>query len=123
MTSQSVLAFSAQSGEGRRLVVVPESGEQEVDCKRSGIVVSGLVQVGGAPAGEGTVAWSAPDLDMPGRIDTVVSPGGLKQFQVVGAGRPAVRAAVGPDGRFETDELTPGRWLVAWTLKDCAGSW
>jgi hypothetical protein len=39
----------------------------------------------------------------------------LKQFQVVGAGRPAVRAPVGPDGRFETDELTPGRWLVTWT--------
>ncbi|HXU29699.1 MAG TPA: carboxypeptidase-like regulatory domain-containing protein, partial [Thermoanaerobaculia bacterium] len=102
---------------GRRLlceqsVVVREGGSQEVDCRSHGLRVSGYVQVGGVPAGTGTLSWSAPDLAMPSRIDTVVSPAGLKQFQIVGAGRPGVSVAIAADGSFETEDLSPGRWRV-----------
>jgi carboxypeptidase family protein len=107
---------------GRRLVceqavVVQEGGEQEVDCRRPALSVSGWVLVGQTPAGTGTLSWQAPNLDVPGRIDTVVSPSGLRQTQVVGAGRPAVEVPVAADGHFQTDELLPGRWQVSWIIR------
>ncbi len=104
---------------GRRLlceqsVDVLEGGNQQVDCRPNNFRVSGVVQVGAIPAGTGTLSWSAPDLAMPSRIDTAVSPAGLKQFQVVGAGRPGVNVAIASDGGFETEDLSPGRWRVVW---------
>ncbi len=44
----------------------------------------------------------------------MVSPGGLRQQTIVGEGRPQVDVQVGPDGRFLTEDLTPGRWGVSW---------
>ena len=105
-----------------QVVVVAAGGEQDVDCRRAALRVSGLVQVGGAPAGAGTTAWQAPDAGVPGRIDTIVSPAGLRQTQIAGAGHPQVNVPVGPDGRFETDELTPGRWSVLWIAQGSASS-
>jgi len=112
---------------GRRLlceqvVLVQDGGEQDVDCRRAAVHVSGLVQIGGASAGPGTIAWHAPANEVPSRIDTAVSPAGLRQYQVTGAGRPQVNVAVGADGRFETDELTPGRWRVTWLVQGSASS-
>lgn len=101
-------------------VVVLEGGEQTVDCRSKALRVAGIVQVGGVPAGTGSLSWSAPDLSMPSRIDTVVSPGGLKQFQIVGAGRPGVSVAIASDGSFETEDLSPGRWLVIWLSQGSA---
>jgi hypothetical protein len=69
-----------------RLVEVPEGGDLDVDCRRSALTVSGLVTVSGAPAPGGMLAWQMPSDDVPTRIDTVVSPAGLEQQQVVGAG-------------------------------------
>lgn len=110
---------------GRRLlceqsVEVLDAGNQQVDCRRNSFRVSGVVQVGGIPAGTGSLSWSAPDLAMPSRIDTVVSPAGLKQFQIVGAGRPGVSVAIASDGRFETEDLSPGRWRVVWLSQGSA---
>ena len=110
---------------GRRLlcersVVVLEGERQPVDCRRNGLRVSGLVEVGGLPASTGSLSWNAPDLAMPSRIDTVVSPAGLKQFQVVGAGRPGVSVPIAADGRFETEDLSPGRWRVVWLSQGSA---
>lgn len=105
---------------GRRLlceqaVTVLEGGEQEVDCGRNAMTVSGAVQMGGAPVRSGTLVWQQP-TEVPGRVETIVSPAGLRQYQIAGAGRPAVNAAVGPDGRFQTAELIPGRWQVLLVL-------
>lgn len=99
---------------GRRLlcdqaVTVREGEEQEVDCRRKERTVAGTVRMGGAPVRSGTLTWQQSS-GVPGRIDTVVSPSGLRQQSVAGAGRPAVNVALGPDGRFQTDELSPGRW-------------
>jgi len=104
---------------GRRLlceqaVLVQDGGEQEVDCRRPSLRVSGRVQIGGALANSGTLVWQVPNAGVQSRIDTVVSPAGLRQYQVVGAGRPQVDVPVGPEGSFETDELVPGPWRVSW---------
>lgn len=112
---------------GRRLVceetvVVQEGGDQEVGCRRSAYRVSGLVKAGGAPAVEGTLSWRAPGLEVPSRIGTVISPGGLRHQQIAGGGRPQVSVPVGPDGRFETDELFPGHWRVLWRLQGSASA-
>lgn len=107
---------------GRRLlceqrVTVPEGGELAVDCRRPALTVAGRVLVGGRPAGGGSLNWQVPNFDVPGRIDTTVSPAGLRQQQVVGLGRPPVHVAVGTDGRFETEDLVPGRWQVTWSAE------
>ncbi|MDP9122497.1 MAG: carboxypeptidase-like regulatory domain-containing protein, partial [Acidobacteriota bacterium] len=100
-----------------QLVDVPEAGEQGVDCRHPALAVSGLVRVGGLPASGGALVWTAPDLEIPGRIDTTVSPGGLRQSHVTGGGRPPVDVAVGPTGEFQTAELVPGDWRVSWIFQ------
>jgi hypothetical protein len=112
---------------GRRLVCerrveVPDGGDLDVDCRHSALTVAGVVTVGGAPAGGGMLAWQMPQGEVPGRIDTVESASGLRQQQIVGAGRPQVSVAVAADGRFETDELTAGRWQVLWFFEGAASS-
>lgn len=99
-----------------RLVEIPfeTAGEMEVDCRRAALTVAGVVRVGGAPAGPGVLLWQPPALPTGSRIDNVVSPGGLRQQTIFGAGRPQVDVPVGPDGRFLTHDLTPGRWQVSW---------
>jgi hypothetical protein len=104
---------------GRKLlceqpVMVQEGGDQEVDCRRSTLTVTGRVEVGGAPVFAGTLLWQVPSFDVPGRIDTIVSPGGLRQQQVAGIGRPQVDVPLDTGGRFETLDLAPGRWQVTW---------
>jgi hypothetical protein len=43
-------------------------------------------------------AWLSSSADVPGRIDDVVSEGGLRQQQVAGAGRPQVTTVGFSDG-------------------------
>lgn len=106
---------------GRKLlcehkVSVPAGEETlEVDCRRPALAVSGIVTVGGKSAGEGLLAFTLPSPSVPGQILTEVSPGGLRQYQVFGAGRPAVEVPVALDGSFATDELAPGAWQVLWS--------
>src|SRR5262249_51364406 len=105
-----------------RRVDVPDGGDLDVDCRHSALTVAGVARVGGAPAAGGLLAWQMPLADVPGRIDTVESPAGLRQQQIVGAGRPQGNLTGGADGRFETDELTAGRWQVLWFLQGSASS-
>ncbi|HVT15650.1 MAG TPA: carboxypeptidase-like regulatory domain-containing protein [Thermoanaerobaculia bacterium] len=106
---------------GRRLVCeqrveVPADGAGlDVDCRRPALRLAGRVLVGGVAAGAGVLVWEPPPLDVPGRIDTTVSPGGLKQQQVCGVGRPQVDVAVAADGTFVSDDLAPGHWQVLWS--------
>ncbi len=98
----------------RQLEVPADSGEIGVDCTRAALTVAGVVTVGGAPAGPGLLFWQPPATATASRIDNVVSPGGLRQQTVLGAGRPQVDVQVGPDGTFMTEDLTPGHWQVSW---------
>ncbi len=98
-----------------RIVTILEGGEQEVECSSPAVTVSGLALIGGMPAGGGSLAWrNAGAESQSGLIQNHVSPGGLRQQQVAGLGRPQVDVAVGPDGRFGTDQLSPGLWQVSW---------
>ncbi len=99
-----------------RAVQVPDAGgEQEVECQRPALTVVGQVSVGGVPAGGGSLLWQSPGVEAPnGLIQNHVSPGGLRQQQVAGLGRPQVDVEVQSGGRFETDQLTPGPWVVSW---------
>ncbi len=106
---------------GRRLLcergveVLGAGGEQQVECLLPALLVAGQVSVGGVAADGGSLLWQSPGTEAPnGLIQTHISPGGLRQQQVAGLGRPQVDVEVAPDGRFETDQLTPGPWVVSW---------
>lgn len=105
---------------GRRLLCERElrvaDGEvAEADCSAPPLVVAGMVRVGGAASGPGTLTWLPPGPGVPGEVRTTVSPGGLRQQQVFGAGRPQVDVVVAADGSFSTTDLVPGRWRVLWS--------
>src|SRR6185369_10898947 len=98
----------------RQATVPADTAQLEVDCRGSSLTVAGRVRVGGALSGPGLLLWQPPATAAASRIDTVVSPGGLRQQTILGAGRPQVDVAVGADGGFVSQELTPGRWQVSW---------
>lgn len=97
-----------------REIDLAEGADQEVECRRDSMAVHGTVRVGGVPAGPGILSWRPPDTPGPGRIDNHMSPGGLRQQQVFGVGRPQVDVTVAEDGVFATAELGPGFWKVVW---------
>lgn len=88
--------------------------ELAVECAGATVKVRGVVQVGGRPSGAGTLTWLPPALGVPGRIQAVVSPGGLRRDVLFGAGRPQVDVEVAADGSFTADDLSPGVWQVSW---------
>jgi protocatechuate 3,4-dioxygenase beta subunit len=98
---------------------VPPGGDLDVDCRRPVRVVAGQVLSGGVPAGAGILSWQIPS-GVPARIDNLVSPAGLRQQQLAGLGRPQVDVEVGDDGRFQSSDLSPGRWQVAWRTREGA---
>lgn len=97
-----------------RQVEVAEGAEQEISCGRDGMAVHGTVRVGGVPAGPGLLSWRSPAVPSQSRIDNQLSPGGVRQQQVFGMGRPQVDVTVSEDGSFVTNELGPGIWKVLW---------
>ncbi len=101
----------------RQVEVPADALEAEADCQRAALTVTGLVRIGGTPSGSGLLLWQPPAVTASSRIDNVVSPGGLRRQTIVGEGRPQVDVPVGPDGSFETADLTPGRWQVSWTAE------
>lgn len=101
----------------REVEVPADVSELETDCGRPSLIVAGLVRIGGVRSGSGLLLWQPPAVTTTSRIDNTVSPGGLRRQTIVGEGRPQVDVAVGPDGAFETADLTPGRWLVSWTTE------
>ena len=112
------LRITVQRGQAllceRELTVPPGEEEVEAECAENSVRVRGTVMIGGRPAGPGTLVWMAPAPRFPARITEVTSPGGLRQQQVLGQGRPQVDVAVAQDGAFASDELPPGPWKVSW---------
>jgi hypothetical protein len=93
-------------------IEVPASGGLSVDCAPGALLVNGRVLVGGVPYGPGVLGWRSADSQGWARIDTQISPTGLRQQQSFAAGRPQVDVDVEADGTFQTRDLTPGPWKV-----------
>lgn len=96
--------------------VSPEDEVVEVVCDARRSPVAGWVLVGDLPAGAGLLTWAKGDGETvrEAAIMTRVTPGGLRQQQVFGGGRPEALVDVADDGSFESDRLTPGAWTVTW---------
>lgn len=94
-------------------IEVPAGGEIDVDCVPGALLVTGRVLVGDVAAGSGTLIWHSSQNEGWSRVDTQVSPSGLRQQQAFAAGRPQVDVPVEPDGTFRTRDLTPGPWRVS----------
>jgi hypothetical protein len=95
---------------------VPNGGSVEVDCERARLRVEGLVRVGGRPVGPGRLVW----LSSQGGDSMIVNHRtrlGLVRQEVLGAGRPQVDVEVATSGRFSSDNLAGGTWLVLWNLE------
>jgi hypothetical protein len=105
----------------KQLTVTGDASDMDVDCTKKTITVTGTVKLGTVAAGAGSLIWrtagaaAAPPSDS--QIDNVDSPGGLRQQQVFGLGIPQVDAAVDPDSRFATQDLSPGTWTVSWSSR------
>ncbi len=92
--------------------VPDDGGSLDVDCGSGSLVVTGQVLVGGTAAGPGALTW-LPTAGEFARIDTRVSPTGLRQQQTFGGGRPQVDVPLaGDNGGFMTQDLSPGSWNV-----------
>ncbi|MEO6194630.1 MAG: carboxypeptidase-like regulatory domain-containing protein, partial [Thermoanaerobaculia bacterium] len=91
-------------------VEVPGGGEIDVDCAPGALLVTGQVLVGGTAAGPGVLSWSSAEPQGWARVDTEVSPTGLRRQQSFAAGRPQVDVTVEADGTFQTRDLAPGPW-------------
>jgi hypothetical protein len=95
--------------------------DMDVDCSKKAMTVAGAVKLGDVAAGAGYLVWRSAGADgaAPGdsQIDNVDSPGGLRQQQIVGLGRPQVSTSVDDGSRFQTQDLSPGPWSVSWTAR------
>ena len=96
--------------------------EVQVDCRGPSPLLRGKVLVGGEPAGPGTLVWLPPSPAAAGLIQTEISPHGLRNVSVLGAGRPQVKVPVLEDASFMTEELYPGIWEVSWFPVDGAAT-
>ncbi|HSS76934.1 MAG TPA: carboxypeptidase-like regulatory domain-containing protein, partial [Thermoanaerobaculia bacterium] len=101
---------------------VPGGGELDVDCAPGALLVTGRVMIGGVAAGSGSLVWHSAEPQGWARIDNQVSPTGLRQQQVFGAGRPQVDVTVEADGSFQTRDLTPGPWRAAFQPRRGSGT-
>ena len=103
-----------------RRVEVRESSDAAVECPPP-MLVRGRVLLGGTPAFAGTLTWMRPS-ETDALIDTRLSPLGVMQQRIYGLSGGTVVAPLRSDGTFETDELRPGDWQVAWRSADSGGT-
>ena len=102
-----------------RIVDVKEA-DASVECPPP-MIVRGRVLVGDVLAFGGTLTWLQP-AQTDALVDTRLSPMGAMQQRVYGLGGGIVVVPVRPDGTFETDQLRPGDWQVAWRSADSVGT-
>ncbi len=101
-----------------REIEVPSSGTLEVDCEATSSRVAGLVTVGGAPPGGGTLLWLPATHELPGLVVRHRTPLGAERSEAFGAGRPQVNVAVHPGGTFFAERLRPGAWEVIFAAEE-----
>ncbi len=103
-------------------VVAPAAGEVDAECEKDRLRVSGTVLSGGRTAGNGRLIWRREGtVEQSSVIVRTVTRSGLTRQRAFGAGPPSVDVAV-EGGAFESDDLRPGRWSVAWRPGEGAGS-
>ncbi|HYC89266.1 MAG TPA: carboxypeptidase-like regulatory domain-containing protein [Thermoanaerobaculia bacterium] len=96
-------------------IVINGEDEVRVECHPLQTAVRGSVLVGASPARGGTLTWTpSAQAGAAAAIMERTSPNGLRQQQAWGASDAPVTAILDDAGRFETDELRPGRWNVAY---------
>ena len=98
----------------RQTLDVPsDRSEVEVHCAAHKVMVSGVVKVGGRPAGSGTLMWvaSAPDIPTGG---ITFAMGGVQQPHLFSLDAQQETTTVAADGHFEGPALLPGTWDVLW---------
>jgi hypothetical protein len=98
-----------------RQVEVAGSRTFKVECEKGRPRLRGrATRDGGKEAATGKLVFNGP----PGNEPTVVmnsgSVGGLHKQRVLGEFLPPVVVELGEDGRFETEDLLPGRWMLQW---------
>jgi hypothetical protein len=99
-----------------RRVDVKEGADASVACPPP-MKVRGRVLLSGAPAYAGMLTWTQPS-ETDALVNTRLSPFGAMQQQQYGVSGGIVVIALRQDGTFETDELRPGQWQVAWRSVD-----
>jgi hypothetical protein len=100
--------------------VPPDTESLDVDCTEGPPLVRGQVLVGGEPA-SGMLRWSRAVRQTESIILNRASPAGLPRQRVVGETPQDVTLQTDDEGRFETSDLRPGPWSVAW-LPDHGGT-
>ncbi|HYC91780.1 MAG TPA: carboxypeptidase regulatory-like domain-containing protein [Thermoanaerobaculia bacterium] len=103
-----------------RRVDVLENTDAAVECPPP-MLVRGRVLLGGTPAFAGTLTWMRPS-ETDALIDTRLSPLGVMQQRLYGISGGTVVVPLRSDGTFETDELRPGEWQVAWRSTESGGT-
>jgi hypothetical protein len=103
-----------------RRVDVDENSDATVTCPPP-MLVRGRVLLGGTPAYTGSLTWMQPS-GTDGLINNRVSAMGVVQQNVYGMGGGTVVVPLRADGTFETSELRPGQWQVAWRSPESGGT-
>ncbi len=115
-----VTVVNARAVVCERSVDVDENSDATVTCPPP-MLVRGRVLLGGTPAYAGSLTWLQPS-GTDGLINNRVSPMGVLQQNVYGVGGGTVVVPLRADGTFETNELRPGQWQVAWRSPDSGGT-
>lgn len=103
-----------------RSVEVIEGAGASVECPPR-MMVRGRVFLDGTPAYAGTLTWLRPS-QTDALINDRLSPFGALQQRIYGVSGGTVVVRLRSDGTFETDELLPGDWQVAWRSSDSVGT-
>lgn len=99
----------------RRTIEVLAGGQIDVECRADTVHVRGVALADGRPVGDGHLVWlSDRRTARPAAVFHERSPTGLTQTRGEASGPPQVDVPVEADGSFETSNLRPGRWQVAW---------
>lgn len=96
-------------------VTIEDGDEVSVNCNPMQTAVHGTVLIGTSPARGGMLTWASPTQTRAGAaIMERTSPNGLRQQQAWGVADAPLTANVDDAGRFESDEIRPGRWNVSY---------
>ena len=98
-----------------RRVEVSGSRTVKVECEKGRPHLRGRVtRDGGKEPATGKLVFNGPPGKEPNLVMNSGSAGGLQKQKVIGDFLPPVVLELGANGRFETEDLLPGRWMLQW---------
>lgn len=96
-------------------ITIEDAEEVTVDCNPIRTAVRGTASIGTSPARGGVLTWVSPNQPRAGAaIMERTSPNGLRQQQAWGVADAPLTTSIDDSGRFESDEIRPGRWNVSY---------